>query len=196
MQNESFHRSHPTQQTRPNSAEIERVIQDVIQNHHHYMVKEMCDLKKVIFTLSKECTDRDSHASLLAKMFDRFVRDFTHHMDTEEQLLFPMVISYATTGRVTLDPFSKEQLIHQLSDEDRAVGSELGRICEVARRLAKRAIHPLYQNVLNKLKEIENNLAIHTEKERRYITPYVARLLGPRLRPEAETNDHSSRMEI
>lgn len=179
MQNESFHSSHPTKPSLPNSAEINRVIHDIIENHHHYMVREMNELKKVIFRLSKECASRDGYASLLAKMFDRFARDFTHHMDTEEQLLFPMILAYASSGKTSVDSVNKESLIHQLSDEDRMVGSELGRIYEIARRLVARNVHVEYRDILNKLKEIEINLAVHTEKERRYVTPFVPKLLSP-----------------
>lgn len=157
--------------------QLERAVRDIKANHHAYMTREMKVLAIELRRLSAEYSVRNRYAAQLLKLFDRFARDFTQHMDAEEQVLFPYLLRHVAGESTGLTPTTKE-VIAKLAFEDRVVGSEFGRIIDIARLLIEHGLRSAYEPVLEKLLAMEANLARHTEKEREFVSPLVDELVG------------------
>lgn len=166
-------------ETELSSSSMQELIEDIMTNHHDYMVREMQRMRYMLRELAEFHAATDHRAFELWKSFEHFTRDFIQHMETEESLLFPWILAETGHNQIIETIEINDSTLEQLNTEDKVVSKEFSFIIERARALSITSgkLSRDYKCAFDRLCQIQENLKIHIKKEHEYILPFIERRL-------------------
>jgi regulator of cell morphogenesis and NO signaling len=100
---------------------IQHLIADITDHHHQYLRREIPHISSLIDQAIVEDGDRFPNLPALRKLFVTFGDHLLHHLQEEEQDLFPLCIRLENTSDLPArDEFARLSINHLMDDHNEA----------------------------------------------------------------------------
>lgn len=138
----------------------------IIDHHHDYLRSELAPLSELIGKV--EGAHGDNHPELheVAEVFEQLSREIPVHLSEEEQILFPIVRQLEDDDASGLEAETASQLLEGLEDDHDGTAEHLEQIRDLTDGFnVPEDACPSYQNMLERLEELERDLHMHVHRE-------------------------------
>lgn len=138
----------------------------IVEHHHEYLRDELAPLSELIEKV--EGVHGDNHPELheVAEVFEQLAREIPVHLSEEEQILFPIVRQLEDQGASGVEAETASQLLEGLEGDHDETAEHLEQIRELTDGFAvPEDACPSYQNMLERLEELERDLHMHVHRE-------------------------------
>lgn len=145
---------------------LHAVIRDILDTHHAYLRRAMPDISGQLADWSR----RDASMEPLTREFAALCEELTLHMMKEEQILFPAIGRFETTGAAGgcgLDgPIAQMEFEHaranrsleQIKTFSAKISSERGATLSDSERATLRALDDFHADLIEHIRKEEENL--------------------------------------
>jgi regulator of cell morphogenesis and NO signaling len=145
---------------------ITEIADYIVDHHHEYLRDELAPLSELIDKV--EGVHGDNHPELheVADVFEQLAREIPVHLSEEEQILFPIVRQLDEADASGVEAETASQLLEGLEDDHDETAEHLEEIRELTDGFAvPDDACPSYQNMLERLEELERDLHMHVHRE-------------------------------
>jgi regulator of cell morphogenesis and NO signaling len=146
-----------------NTETLENLINHIVDTHHQYLRDDLPRLLHLTQKVASRHGERDSHLYKVLEIFVSMANELLAHIEKEERVLFPMIVEMEKTG-----DFSPQILmpILAMESEHEEVGKALEELDSLTEKyVIKPNMCTSYQALYVGLKQLEEDLKLHTHKE-------------------------------
>ena len=141
----------------------------IIQHHHDYVKRNIPAIKELLSKVVEAHGDSHSELRSLASTFDQLSEELIHHMNKEEQVLFPEVKRLFGDSKTTTNNPSAVNLILPMmimEDEHTHAGDLIKSIRSLTDNYTPpQSACPTFRLTYNRLKEFDSDLMQHIHLE-------------------------------
>ncbi|MFC6718704.1 iron-sulfur cluster repair di-iron protein [Natrialbaceae archaeon GCM10025810] len=155
------------------------LVDDIVESHHDFLRAELPSLERTVRKVARVHGDAHPELEEIESTFLEFVDEVTHHIEDEEENVFPELEALEADASLTdADEVRIREAIAHLEDEHDAAASLLERI----RSLSDEYAVPddactSYRNMLDRLQLLEEDMHVHVHKENHVLFPDAQELL-------------------
>lgn len=157
---------------------MSELIDHIVKVHHAYIRAEFPRVSMMAEKVAAVHGGEDSRLQQVKKTFLALAEDLTHHLNKEEEVLFPMVRRLEKGGLQALaDGSSCAELLQEMETEHNRVGAALAQL----RKLTDGYAPPdwacnTYRALLDGLANIERDIHQHVHKENNVLFPRLLQM--------------------
>ncbi len=158
-------------------------IVEYLRNTHHYLVQyRIPEIEKQITELEAELHDQVKNMDLLLKFFKDYIKEFNTHIELEEQLVFPYVITLnkLIDKEIEIKDVNPEVIKYSITKYTEDHNDIEEKLYDLKSILLKYLPAPSnnynYTKLVFEIFRLENDLNDHTKMEDRVLVPKVKQM--------------------
>lgn len=169
----SDEQSNSTSEYDPRSEKLSDLIDNILENHHAFLRRELPRLHQMIEKVTRVHGDKDARFAEILEIYGAMREELEMHMPKEENVLFPAIRLLESSSELPQLPFPSIAFpIQAMEHEHDTVGNAL----EQFRQLTDDYTPPdwacnTYRATLDGLHEMETDLHTHIHKENNVLFP-------------------------
>ena len=164
-------------QTDWQAAPLSELCDHIVATHHQYLRRELPRLQALLAKIARVHGDRHPELTQLLCVFDTFQLDLSHHMDKEEQVLFPLIKQLAASSipanRSMVAPIRVMEAEH---DRAGAALAEMRRLTDGYQMPADGCT--TYRVAFDALNQLEHDMHQHVHLENNVLFPRVEQIIA------------------
>lgn len=161
-----------------NKWSLDHLINHIVDTHHRYVLEQIPIIRAFTKKVAKVHGEAHPETKTIAILFEQIAQELEHHMQKEEQILFPYIKSLALGKNVESMPFgSVQNPIHMMEQEHEGAGLLMEKISELSATYTPPTYAcNTYKAAYHLLGEFEKDLHVHIHLENNILFPKAVRL--------------------
>ncbi|QRV14924.1 iron-sulfur cluster repair di-iron protein [Haloterrigena salifodinae] len=152
---------------------LSALVDDIVENHHDYLRAELPPLERTVRKVVRVHGDDHPELHDVESMFLDLEDEVTHHIEDEEENVFPELERLEDETALTGDEEAQvRKAIDHLEDEHDAAAAHLERLRSLTDDYAvPEGACTSYRNMLDRLQLLEEDMHLHIHKENNVLFP-------------------------
>lgn len=158
-------------------------IVEYLRNTHHCLVHyRIPDIERQITDIESEMRGRVKNIDLLLKFFKDYIKEFNTHIELEEQMVFPYVLTLnqlinKEIALQDVDPQTIKYSINKYTEDHNDIEEKLYDLKSILLKyLPPPPNNYKYNNVVHEIFRLESDLNDHSKMEERVLIPKVKQM--------------------
>lgn len=161
-----------------NEWSLDRLVNYIIDVHHTYVNEQIPIIRSFTKKVQKVHGNTHPETKTIALLFEQIAQELEHHMQKEEQILFPYIKALSLGKNVETMPFgSIQNPIQMMENEHEGAGLLMAKIAELSSQYTPpQYACNTYKAAYHLLQEFEKDLHMHIHLENNILFPKAIQL--------------------
>ncbi len=155
---------------------FKEIVDEIVANHHSLLRKELPKISELLDALSTDCSERESFCEA-QQIYIKVRTKIEAHLKDEETLLFPTGVALESGAPLPPCDLNLRDRLEEMEKEHDGCGNALTTISGMIATLPQSEQR---EQVIDKIKFVQEDLRVHVEKENTLVHPLFLKLFSAR----------------
>jgi|AGTN01.2.fsa_nt_gi Regulator of cell morphogenesis and NO signaling len=154
---------------------FKEIVEEIVATHHSFLRRELPQISELLEALSSKCSGFEAFGEA-QQVYTKVRTKIEAHLRDEETSLFPAGIALESGAPVPPCDFDLLERLQEMEKEHDGCGNALSTIAGMIETLPQ---SDLREQVLDKIKLVQDDLRVHVDKENMQVHPRFLELFSP-----------------